>query len=85
MPGTFSELFTTQLPNSDTNQQSKAMSTNITHTSAHAPMMPTTSPNFSETATPANKQFLATVLKLQAILSAAAEQYQIDQNLNETH
>jgi hypothetical protein len=42
---------------------------NITHTSAPAPMMPTTFHNFSETATLHNKQFLATALKLQAMLS----------------
>jgi hypothetical protein len=66
MPGTFSEHFTMQQLNLDTNKQSKIMQTNITHTSAHAPMMSTTCHNFSETATQISKQFLATALKRQA-------------------
>jgi hypothetical protein len=41
---------------------------NITHMSAPAPMMPTIFHNFSETATPNNKQFSVTALKLQARL-----------------
>ena len=77
MLGTSLEHFTTLLLNLDTNQQSKAMSTNITHTYALAPTMPTTCPNFSETATLVNKLFLATVLKLQAMPSHHPEQFKI--------
>ena len=41
-PGTSLEHFTMPLLNSDTHPQSNPMLTNTTHTSAHAPMMPTT-------------------------------------------
>ena len=48
-------------------------------------MMPTTSPNYLEITAPASKPFLATALKQQAMLSAAAEQNPIDQSFVKTH
>ena len=73
-PGTFLELFTMLLINSNTKESFSNTSTNTTHTSALAPMMPTTFLSFLETTTPVNKPFSATALKLQAILSLQNEQ-----------
>jgi len=80
MPGTFLEHSTMPLLNLDTKALFNHMLINITHTSAPAPMMPTTYHNFSETTTPNNKQFLATALKLPAKLSHEACEPQIFEN-----
>ena len=75
-PGTSLEPFTTQLLNSTIKELFKPTWTSTIHTSAPAPKMPTTFLNFSETATQANKPFLATAQKLQAMPSQS-EKYDI--------
>ena len=85
MLGTSLVLFITQLLSSNYKGQSRPTWINTIHTYAPAPMMPTTSPNYLEITAPASKPFLATALKQQAMLSAAAEQNPIDQSFVKTH
>ena len=56
------------LLNSDTKVPSNPTLISTTHMFALAPMMPTIFLNFLETATPHNKPFSVTALKLQAML-----------------
>ena len=68
MLGTFLEHFTMLLLNSDNKVPSNPTLISTTHMFALALMMPTIFLNFLETATPLNKPFSVTALKLQAML-----------------